>query len=310
MVIFMVYLLYGNKEFQINEEIKKISQNIDEMNISKYDLNNDPLSLALEDAETFSLFSNQKLVIIDNANMFTGSTAKDSELIEKYLNNINKNTILILIVHNDKLDTRKKITKLIKKVGKVLEFNDELDVTSLVRKLLKDYNIDYKTIKLFIDRVGNNPLIIKNEINKIKIYKDQNKTITDEDILNLTTKLIEIDIFKLIDYIVKKDKDKALELYYEMLKMNEEPIKIIVILANQFRIMYQSKELLKKGYSEKDIASILKIHPYRVKLAIQNSRNYTSETLLKYLNNLANIDIGIKTGTLNKNLALELFILK
>ena len=310
MVIFMVYLLYGNKEFQINEEIKKISQNIDEMNISKYDLNNDPLSLAIEDAETFSLFSNQKLVIIDNANMFTGSTAKDSELIEKYLNNINKNTILILIVHNDKLDTRKKITKLIKKVGKVLEFNDELDVTSLVRKLLKDYNIDYKTIKLFIDRVGNNPLIIKNEINKIKIYKDQNKTITDEDILNLTTKLIEIDIFKLIDYIVKKDKEKALELYYEMLKMNEEPIKIIVILANQFRIMYQSKELLKKGYSEKDIASILKIHPYRVKLAIQNSRNYTSETLLKYLNNLANIDIGIKTGTLNKNLALELFILK
>lgn len=310
MVIFMVYLLYGNKEFQINEEIKKISQNIDEMNISKYDLNNDPLSLALEDAETFSLFSNQKLVIIDNANMFTGSTAKDSELIEKYLNNINKNTILILIVHNDKLDTRKKITKLIKKVGKVLEFNDELDVTSLVRKLLKDYNIDYKTIKLFIDRVGNNPLIIKNEINKIKIYKDQDKTITDEDILNLTTKLIEIDIFKLIDYIVKKDKEKALELYYEMLKMNEEPIKIIVILANQFRIMYQSKELLKKGYSEKDIASILKIHPYRVKLAIQNSRNYTSETLLKYLNNLANIDIGIKTGTLNKDLALELFILK
>ena len=310
MVIFMVYLLYGNKEFQINEEIKKISQNIDEMNISKYDLNNDPLSLAIEDAETFSLFSNQKLVIIDNANMFTGSTAKDSELIEKYLNNINKNTILILIVHNDKLDTRKKITKLIKKVGKVLEFNDELDVTSLVRKLLKDYNIDYKTIKLFIDRVSNNPLIIKNEINKIKIYKDQDKTITDEDILNLTTKLIEIDIFKLIDYIVKKDKEKALELYYEMLKMNEEPIKIIVILANQFRIMYQSKELLKKGYSEKDIASILKIHPYRVKLAIQNSRNYTSETLLKYLNNLANIDIGIKTGTLNKDLALELFILK
>ena len=310
MVIFMVYLLYGNKEFQINEEIKKISQNIDEMNISKYDLNNDPLSLAIEDAETFSLFSNQKLVIIDNANMFTGSTAKDSELIEKYLNNINKNTILILIVHNDKLDTRKKITKLIKKVGKVLEFNDELDVTSLVRKLLKDYNIDYKTIKLFIDRVGNNPLIIKNEINKIKIYKDQDKTITDEDILNLTVKTVEIDIFKLIDYIVKKDKEKAIELYYEMLKMNEEPIKIIVILANQFRIMYQSKELFKKGYSEKDIAETLKIHPYRVKLALQNGRNYTAKTLLKYLNNLADIDIGIKTGKLNKDLALELFILK
>ena len=306
----MVYLLYGTKGFQIEEEIKKLSKGIDEMNISKYDLNNDMLSLAIEDAKTMSLFGDKKLVIVDNANMFTGSTSKDSEIIEEYLNHINENTTLVLIVHNDKLDTRKKITKLVNKVGKVVAFNDELDMTSLVRRLLKDYNIDYKTIKLFLDRVGNNPLIIQSEINKIKIYKGNDKNITDEDILNLTTKLIEIDIFKLIDYIVRKDKEKALELYYEMLKMNEEPIKIIVLLANQFRIMYQSKELLKKGYSEKDIASILKIHPYRVKLAIQNSRNYSSEALLKYLNNLADIDIGIKTGTLNKDLALELFILK
>ena len=306
----MVYLLYGTEDFEIEEEIKKLSKDIDEMNISKYDLNNDMLSLALEDAKTMSLFDDKKLVIVDNANMFTGSTSKDSELIEEYLNHINENTTLVLIVHNDKLDTRKKITKLIKKVGKVQEFNDELDTTSLVRRLFKDYNIDYKTIQLFIDRVGNNPLIIQSEINKIKIYKDNDKNITEEDILNLTAKLIEIDIFKLIDYIVRKNKEKALELYYEMLKMNEEPIKIVVILANQFRIMYQSKELLKKGYSEKDIASTLKIHPYRVKLAIQNSRNYTSDILLKNLNALADIDIGIKTGTINKDLALELFILK
>lgn len=306
----MVYLLYGTKDFSIEEEIKKISKDIDEMNISKYDLNNDMLSLVLEDAKTISLFGDKKLVIAENANMFTGSTSKDSELIEEYLNHINENTILILTVHNDKLDTRKKITKQVKKVGKVLEFNDDLDMTSLVRRLFEDYNIDYKTINLFLDRVGNNPLIIQSEINKIKIYKGNDRNITDEDILNLTVKLIEIDIFKLIDYIIKKDKEKALELYYEMLKMNEEPIKIIVILANQFRIMYQSKELLKKGYSEKDIAATLKIHPYRVKLAIQNSRSYTSETLLKYLNDLADIDIGIKTGTLNKDLALELFILR
>lgn len=306
----MVYLLYGTKNFEIEEKIKKISKDIDDMNISKYDLNNDMLSLVLEDAKTMSLFGDKKLVIADNANMFTGSTSKDSELIEEYLNHINENTIFILIVHSDKLDTRKKITKLIQKVGKVQEFNDELDTTSLVRRLFKDYNIDYKTVQLFIDRVGNNPLIIQNEINKIKIYKGNDKNITEEDILNLTTKLIEIDIFKLIDYIVKKNKEKALELYYEMLKMNEEPIKIVVILANQFRIMYQSKELLKKGYSEKDIASTLKIHPYRVKLAIQNGRNYSSDTLLHNLNALADIDIGIKTGTISKDLALELFILK
>ena len=306
----MVYLLYGTKDFQINEEIKKITKKQDQMNISKHDLNNTPLKLIIDDAQTVSMFEDKKTVIVDNANMFTGTTSKDSDIIENYLNHINENTVLILIVHNEKLDTRKKITKLIKKIGIVKEFNDETNPAVIVKKLLKDYNINDKTINLFIDRVGNNPLIIQNEINKIKIYKGNNKTISDEDILNLTTKIIDIDIFKLIDYIIKKNKNKALELYHEMIKMNEEPIKILVILANQFRIMYQSKELLKKGYSEKDIASILKIHPYRVKLAIQNSRSYPSEVLLKHLNNLADIDIGIKTGKLNKNLALELFMLK
>lgn len=306
----MVYLLFGTKDYSINNEIKKICKNIDEMNISRYDLNNDLTSLVIEDAKTISLFGDKKIVIADNANMFTASTSKDSEIIEDYLKNINEYTDLIFIVHSDKIDARKKITKAIKEKGKIIEFNDDLDAVSLIRRLFKDYNIEYSDIKLLIDRVGNNPLIITNEINKIKIYKGNDKNITSEDILNLTNKIIEIDVFKLIDYIVRKDKENALELYNEMLKVNEEPIKIIVILANQFRIMYQSKELLKKGYSEKDIASILKIHPYRVKLAIQNSRNYTSEMLLKYLNDLADIDIGIKTGTINKDLALELFILK
>ena len=306
----MIYLFYGTKDYEINEEIKKITKNQNEININKYDLNNVTFKNVLEDLETPSMFEGKKTIIADNANMFTTLTSKDSEDIEKYLNHINQDANLILIVHSEKLDTRKKITKLIKKVGIVKELNENVKRTNIVKQKLKDYNIEDKTIDLFLNRVGTNPLIIQNEIDKIKIYKNKDKNITDEDILNLTVKTVEIDIFKLIDYIVKKDKEKAIELYYEMLKMNEEPIKIIVILANQFRIMYQSKELFKKGYSEKDIAETLKIHPYRVKLALQNGRNYTAKTLLKYLNNLADIDIGIKTGKLNKDLALELFILK
>lgn len=306
----MIYLFYGTKDYEINEEIKKITKNQNEININKYDLNNVTFKNVLEDLETPSMFEGKKTIIADNANMFTTLTSKDSEDIEKYLNHINQDANLILIVHSEKLDTRKKITKLIKKIGIVKELNENVKRTNIVKQKLKDYNIEDKTIDLFLNRVGTNPLIIQNEIDKIKIYKNKDKNITDEDILNLTVKTVEIDIFKLIDYIVKKDKEKAIELYYEMLKMNEEPIKIMVILANQFRIMYQSKELFKKGYTEKDIAETLKIHPYRVKLALQNGRNYTAKTLLKYLNNLADIDIGIKTGKLNKDLALELFILK
>ena len=43
----MVYLLFGTKDYSINNEIKKICKNIDEMNISRYDLNNDLTSLVI-----------------------------------------------------------------------------------------------------------------------------------------------------------------------------------------------------------------------------------------------------------------------
>lgn len=305
----MIYLLYGNKDYRIDEEIKKITKNIDKINITKYDLNVDDIKEIINDAETYSLFEEKKVIIIENANMFTAATNKDAEIIEKYIENENPLTTLILIVRGEKIDSRKKITKLIQKKGKILGFNEDINIDNLIKKELKDYKIDYQTINLFKNRVGTNPLIIENEINKLKLYKENNE-ITKEDILNVTTKTIEIDIFKLIDDIVKGNKEEGIEIYHEMLKVNEEPLKIVIMLANQFRIMYQSKELIFKGYTEKDISSLLKIHPYRVKLALQNSRNYTSKTLLKYLNELADIDIGIKTGKLNKDLALELFILK
>ena len=305
----MIYLIYGNKDFRINNEIKKITKNTESINITKYDLNEDDIKNIIMDAETYSLFEEKKIVIIENANIFTSNTSKDSEIIEKYIENQNPLTTLILIVRGEKIDSRKKITKLIQKKGKIIELNEDINIDNFIKKELKDYKIDNQTITIFKNRVGNNPLIIENEINKIKLYINNNE-ITKEDIINVTSKTVEIDIFKLIDDIVNGNKESAIEIYHEMLKINEEPLKIIIMLANQFRIMYQSKELILKGYTEKDIASLLKIHPYRIKLALQKSRNYSSITLLKYINDLANIDIGIKTGKLNKNLALELFILK
>ena len=304
----MVYLLYGTNDFAIQKEIEKITKDFDKMNISKYDLAEDEIKDIINDAETFSMFADKKVVIVENATMFTSSGSGDLETLENYLAHINTSTILIFTINEEKVDERKKITKKIKKDYKLISFNQDETPNSLVKSLLNGYNITSSNINLLIDRVGTNSLILENEVNKIKLYKDD-KTITKEDILNLTTKRPEIDIFKLIDDIVMKNKDEALEIYNEMLKVNEEPLKIVILLASQFRLMYQAKELAKKGYSEKNISEVLKVHPYRVKLALQKGKKYKVETLLNYLNALADIDIAIKTGKTDKNLALELFLL-
>ena len=310
----MVYLLYGTVDYLINKTIDKIinDNKIDDFNISKYDLTNCLLTDVINDASSMSLFSDKKIIIVNNAYIFTGTNKKyieqNTEELENYLNNINDNTILIFTTNNEKLDERKKITKLVKKNGIVKDFNS-IDNISLVKNLFEDYSISNENVKYLISRVGEDSSLLASEIEKIKIYKNDDKTITHDDITNLTTKSLEANNFKLIDAIISKNKAEAFSLYQDRIKLNEEPIAIIISLANQIRIMYQVKQLYLDGYTENNIASILKIHPYRVKLASQNARKYDSDILLNYLKQLADLDIDIKTGKVDKTLGLELFII-
>ncbi len=310
----MVYLLYGTVDYLINKTIDKIisDNKIDEFNINKYDLTNSLLTDIINDASSMSLFNDKKIIIVNNAYIFTGNNKKyleqDTLELEKYLNNVNDNTILIFNVNSEKLDERKKITKLIKKNGLVKDFNS-IDNISLVKNLFDDYSISNDNVKYLISRVGDDSSLLASEIEKIKIYKNEDKTITFDDITNLTTKSLEVNNFKLIDAIINKNKAEAFNLYQDRIKLNEEPIAIIISLANQIRIMYQVKQLYLNGYTENNIASILKIHPYRVKLASQNAKKYDSNILLNYLKQLADLDINIKTGKVDKTLGLELFII-
>lgn len=313
----MIYVFYGNEPFLIDKEINKIikNNNISDFNISNYDLSIDNIQDVIDDALTISLFDEKKAIIVNNAYIFTGSTIKkdkedNNDILLEYLEHINQDSIIIFISDSEKLDERKKIVKALHKSANIKSFIKNNNPSEIIKEWLKDYKISYNDINLLISRVGTDLGILEQEIEKIKIYKDQDREITKEDIINTTTKNIDIDIFELINKIVEHDTEHAIEIYYEMLKRNEEPIKILIILANQFRIMYQAKELYSKGYSGNDIAKILDIHPYRIKLALEKNYNYSSKKLLSYLETLADLDYSIKTGNMDASLGLELFIME
>ena len=310
----MLYLLYGTENYLIKKEIDKIldTNSIEKINVSEYNLEIDNFRDIIEDANTISLFADKKAIIVNNSYIFTGKNVKsenDPELFLDYFKNINPDSIIIFTVDSEKLDERKKLVKEIRKIGTVKEFNKKNDLTDILKNMFEDYNISIQDIRFMLDRCGNNLDILSQEVNKIKIYKDEDKNITKEDIINLTSKNIDIDIFGFVDTIVNKNKNKALEIYKEMLINGEEPIKILVILANQFRIIYQAKELYRQGYSGNDIATMIGIHPYRIKLALEKARDYNSDTLLKYLEKLADLDYDIKVGNIESSLGLEMFIL-
>lgn len=306
------YLIYGNDYGLIKREIDKITNGI--IDVVKYDLSASNVSEVIEEASCMSLFGDKKVVIGENALFLTGTNTSvnhDIDYLTSYVNAENHDNIVILTVVQDKLDERKKIVKLLKKNVTVIhkETIDEKDLPKFVIKefLNNGYKIDYKTASYFVDYVGKNVDILLSEINKMIIYKDTDKEIFIEDILNISSKGFNDNVFDLSDAIMKKDFKKIFSCYNDLMILKEEPIKIIALLASQFTLVYQSKLLSKEGFMSKDIASTLKVHPYRVKLALET--NYPDFELKDILKKLHNLDYEIKTGKVDKIVGLENFLL-
>ena len=308
-----IYLLYGTDKGIINNELNNILKNANSNDITKYTMDSISIDELVEDASTISMFSDKRIIIVDNAFFFTANkTIENIEKLEEYIKKSNTNNFLVFIILNDKVDTRKKIYKIVKEKGKIIECKkgDNNYIKNYINNYLKESNYKIEDINYFINIVGTNLDNIKNELDKLFMYKQDNKIITKTDIDKVCIKVLEDEIFSLTDAIILNDTSKAMTLFEEFLMLNYDEIYILNLLASQFRFLYQVKRLANKNKNYTEIAKILEVNPYRVKFTLNKLYNYTEKDLTNRIKFLAKIDKNIKLGLIDKKLALELFILK
>lgn len=307
----MEYIIKSNSYRLLKQEINKLTKDIDKENINYYDLTIDNLKDILNDCNYSSLFEEKKGIIVYNTNIFNTKFEykEDLELLEKYLNNPNKNTILIFIA--DSISSKKKCVKKIKENNNLLELNiNESELESHIKEYLKENNFKIENIALtrLIKNLNNKYDYILNELDKVMIIK-KDYLITLEDIEKYTISLENDDIFEFVDLIIKKDTIKIFKYLEKFINNKEEPAILFSNIATQYRLIYSIKNLIKNGYKEKDIATNLAIHPYRVKLALEKSYNYTNTELKEKLLYIGELDEKIKLGYIDKYIALKLFLL-
>lgn len=296
----MIYLLIGEESI-IKKQIKDIivKNNIDFNSVINYDLENDNIKNVIEDLNTYNLFGDKKIVIVKNINKL------DDEMIIEYLNNPSSN--ILVFISCDELDKRKKINKEILKVSEVINTKD-IDLSSFIKDELKDYTYDNDVVKLLKNRCCNNYFKISNELEKLKMLKIEEHNITKDDILLYVKKSFDTNIFDLTNYINRKDIKKSLEVLKDLLNNSEDELRLLGLLANNFRTLYMIKNMMFK-YNDDYIIDTLKMHPYRLKMLKEQAINFSIEDLQKLIKKLGTIDINVKSGFIDKNGILEEFIL-
>lgn len=292
------YVIVSTDEVNINENIKKITSKLDDYDLIKYDLKEIELSKVIEDLDTYNLFENKKVIIGNNAYFLSTSKKEKNDVeqstneLELYLKNQSDN---ILILITDKLDGKKNIVKLLKSNAEIID--SEININTIIKDKLKDFKMDNYTINYLIEYCGNDNEKIINELDKLMLYKFDEKIITKEDIESIVIKSLTDNIFDLINSITKRNKKKSYDIYIDLTRNGTDINMIIAMLEEQYRIMYNGRILLNENNNDyKKVADIMNIHQYRFQKAIESSYDYSLDDIFKKLIELDNIEIKSRTG--------------
>ncbi len=316
-----VYLLTGTEQHMLDETIKRLIKAIPDMTsseVNRFDLEEIPIQAVLEVADEFPFLVDHKLIVAKNCSFLKATdNSKEKqnhqlESFEKWLENPSPTATVVFVAPYEKLDARKRITKKIKKHAVVVEAValQGQDLSTWIMQLGSDKGIvfDKNVADYLIEMSGTDLLTLSTEVDKLAGYLAFQGVVTIDMIEQLVARTPEMDVFRLTDSFINNKKAESIAVYHDLVRNGEEPIMMASLIASQVRLMIHVTNLRKKGYQQQQIATTLHIHPYRVKLMMQ--RNLPPmQTLLKALNDLATIDLQLKTTSGNRQRKLELFLM-
>ena len=306
-------------EKKSNEIVESyLNEKKDDFNYVKYNLYDTSFNQIIEEALTMPFISEKKAIVVKNAFIFTGEkVSKDiqpnNEQVNEFLEKYDGENFIIFEVYQNKLDERKKITKTLKKTSKLakVEQMSEQEIKNWIKNKLHENFKDIKqdALDLFIELTGINFNIVSQELEKIILFLGERTTINKKDVEEIINRSLEQNVILLTEYIQKGEKYKAIQLIKDLIVMKEEPIKLLALITSNYRLYYQCKILSRKGYSGQQIAKTINVHPYRVKLALNQVKHYQLTHLLNIIDQCAETDYKLKSSYMDKQLILELFIL-
>ena len=306
------YLLEQVDEYLIELKIKEIieSREFSSSPVHSYDMEEVPLASAIEDLDTYGLFSEKKVIIVSHIESLASDTSeKEIEHFLKYLKNPLDS--ILLFVTARKLNNTKKITKELKKNLECPSFS--VDAVSFIKKELQGYQVDSQVVRRLATECLEDIGRIHQECSKLKMDCLDSKKITLEDVDRLVIQKLgdPKDLtFEFVRVLAEKDKKKALEKYHELCNYSIEPLSLLGLLASQYLIMYQVKVLEEKMRLNQEIADTLGEKPYRIQKTRELTRYYSKEELRAIFRKLADIDLKIKTTDVDGSFLIELFILE
>ncbi|MBI3939801.1 MAG: DNA polymerase III subunit delta [Acidobacteria bacterium] len=302
-----VYLLLGPdlylRERAIDAFIHCVDPDLRQFNVARFE--NTQVDLCLDTARTLPMMSTRRVVMLEEISALTD---EGWEALYAYLENPSSRTTLLLMA--DKLHESR-----VKRIGSsatVISASEpslseaRLIVEKSFRK--EGYRLDPGVVEELLDQTGTQMLSVSQEVEKLKLCKLQEKTISLHDVASLSNRVRTIDIWELVNQMARRNRKKLLLSLHRMLEGGAVPLVLLKSIYSHFAALLVVKEL--SGRSEAAISKLAGMNPYRVRRLAAQSGQFGIGELKFALRQLHRTDSTLKgTGASEKQL-LEMLLVR
>lgn len=317
----MIYFFYGDEEFNISSAVKKLKSTLDKdfIEMSYKYFNNPKFPDLIAAIKSQPMMFGKMIIEINCLSYLSGKTSEDKSFDDKQLKQLSEaledasdNVDIIFTAQlppdsQKKIDKRKKLFKTLSKYN-AQEFAQipsyktaELESWIKQQAKTKDLKLSEEVVSTILLQVGANLRMLDSELEKLKIYAGKNQ-ITKSMVKEIC--VTNEDLFAFAEFLIEGNLTKAL-VEYQKLLTKKHPLEILSVLHTLIHGKIQIKAL-SSGNSADEIAKIINMHPYRVKLEMQKLKNISLKSLVKLKQNLTDAEYRIKSGQANMDIDREI----
>ena len=313
----------GQYEVMKTQVLKQIGYDSADLNFAHFDMKEATYKDIELELLSLPFFADEKIVILDHFVDITTAKKRyltDDELkaFEEYLGNPSPTSKLVIFAEG-KLDSKRRLVKLLKRDAKVFEAIEpkEQELRAYFQKWAQEQGLSFegKAFEQLLIKSGFQFSEIQKNLLFLQSYKDSG-LITEGDIVEAIPKTLQDNIFDLTQLILTKKIDQARDLVKDLTLQGEDEIKLIAIMLGQFRLYTQVKILQESGQTESQMVSSLgnylgrNPNPYQIKFALRDSRRLSLDFLQNSIRYLIQADYQIKTGVYEKGYLFERALLQ
>ena len=306
------YLLCGEEAYlkvqYKNKLLKALNPDDDTMNFNHYEGRNIDVKELIDLCETMPFFADRRVVLLEDTGFFKN---KCDELAD-YMKELPDYLCLVFV--EDEVDKRSKMYKAVKSCGRIGEFarQDEKTLMQWAAGILKreGKNITQRDMELLLTMTGIDMGNLRMELEKLITYTGDRNVVTRADIQAVCTTQTQNKIFDMVRAVTEKNQKRALDLYYDLLTLKEPPMRILFLLAKQFRQLLLVKEYTEEGVAQPEMASRLGVPSFVVRNIASCARSYRISELRQAVTDFVDAEEAVKTGRLQDVLSVELLIVK